>query len=237
MENKEESQITDLVKEGLAHSIAQAFLIFSGALVIVSVWQYRYVSLSFFTLFYALINFKIEAIRKLPSLGNYGMRDNWGAVLYALASWLLLAWWIIGSAFLLKLVDKTFIDKILDFSLFFDWRFICSNLWIFSLMLWMGLIFNRKKEENNSAFFSEKGSSVQDSKDSDKYYYVKCCCENCDLDGELRIPKRIKVVDVICPKCKIAQQLKRKKDKEVKNSEIDSSEEVDVTVDIWKFKK
>lgn len=224
MKSKKENQLSDLIKEGLAHSIAQAFLIFSGILVIFSIWQRCYVSLSFFTLFYALINFKIEAIRKHSPLGNYGMRDNYGAVLYTIMSWSLLVWWIIGSMSLFGY--ETLIDIILGPNSSIFLILICFfslNLWIVLLVWWMCLIFDRKREENNSAFFSEKGSSVQDLKDSDKYYYVKCCCENCDLDEELRIPKRIKVVDVICPKCKIAQQLKIKEDKEVKIKKVDAN--------------
>ena len=77
MESKNtESNISEIIKIGLSHSIAQAFLIFSGILVIISILKEEYIFVSFLTLFYALINFKLEALRKHESLGRYAVGSN-----------------------------------------------------------------------------------------------------------------------------------------------------------------
>ncbi len=191
MENKKETQLSDLIHMGLLHSIAQGFLIFSGAFVIFSVVENScYVLLSFFTLFYGLLNFKIEAIRKHPSLGNYGMRDNFGAILYTITSLSLLFSWIVGSSLLLNF---EFLNNRIVFLIF-------GLIWLISFLWWICLIFYRKTEKNNSVLNIELNKN---------FYSVDCVCDNCDLHKSIEIKKRIKVEDVICPKCGIAQQLKK----------------------------
>jgi len=181
------TQLSDLIAIGLLHSIAQGFLIFSGALVIVSIWNNNtYIS------FYALFNFKIEAIRKHPSLGNYGMRDIFGVILYTTTSLSLLLLWIVGSVLLLNF---EFSKK--------DYIFLISGLlliiWLISFLWWIGLIFYRKTEKSNSAIDTELNKT---------FYEVVCICDNCDLHESVKIKNGIKVGDIICPKCGIAQQLK-----------------------------
>lgn len=201
MEDKKEIQLSDLIKYALAHSIAQAFLIFSGVLVIVSVWKNNsYIFLSFFTLFYALINFKIEAIRKHPPLGNYVMRDNLGAGIYTMISWSLLIWWITGVMFLLNCVSL--VDMFLKIQYY---SFYLTAIWFLFLVFWMLLIFYRKKKGKNSE--PKEGELKEKPND---FYKVECNCENCDLNRHVNMPKGIKVTDLICPECGIAQQLKKK---------------------------
>ncbi|MBU1987352.1 hypothetical protein KKF94_01300 [Patescibacteria group bacterium] len=207
MENKKETQLSDLIKIGLLHSIAQAFLIFSGALVIVSVWKNSvYIPLSFFTLFYALINFKIEATRKHPPMGNYGMRTNLGTIFYTLISWSLLIWWIIG----LSIMDNN-LGLLLNYKC---WYFYVSVACLILILIWIIIIFYEKRKDKNLAIkYNKRG-----------YYEVACVCGNCDLDSKLYIRNGVRVNDAICSNCGVIQQLKRKKDEEIaekkKNNQI-----------------
>ena len=67
---KMEEKIADIAKSALKHSVAQTFLVFSGVLVIVSIWSAENnVLVSFFT-FYALITRSLTAMRKHESLKN-----------------------------------------------------------------------------------------------------------------------------------------------------------------------
>ncbi len=199
MENNKEIQLSDLIKYGLMHSIAQGFLIFSGALVIISIWKSNgYISLSFFTLFYALINFKIEATRKHPPMGNYGMRTNWGVIFYILISWSLLIWWIIG----LSIIDNN-LGLLLNHN---HWYFWVSAVCLILILFWIGIIFYEKRENKN----------LSEEENKSGLYGVHCVCGNCDLDKKLYIKKGIRVNDAICQNCGVAQQLKRKKDEDKK---------------------
>lgn len=199
MANNKENQLSDLIKYALVHSIAQAFLIFSGVLVIVSVWKNNsYVFLSFFTLIYALVNFKIEATRRHPSMGNYGMRTNWGLILYILISLSLLIWWIIG----LSIIDNN-LCLLLNYK---HWYFIISAVCLILILIWIGIIFYEKRKDKNLSIKENESGR----------YEVHCICRNCDLDKKLYIKKGIKVNDAICQDCGVAQQLKRKKDEDQK---------------------
>ena len=67
-----EEKIADIAKSALKHSVAQTFLVFSGVLVIVSIWSAENnVLVSFFTPFYALITRSLTAMRKHESLEKY----------------------------------------------------------------------------------------------------------------------------------------------------------------------
>lgn len=105
--------------------------------------------------------------------------------------------------FLLNCVSL--IDIFLSFKFFTVWLLI---FWVFLLIWWIGLIFNRKRKKNNSTVNEENNKN---------YYEVDCCCQNCDLNEKVKIPKGIKITDIICPECGITQQLKKKKECEENN--------------------
>ncbi|MDO8611036.1 MAG: hypothetical protein Q7R95_10955 [bacterium] len=212
MENKKEIQLSDLIKVGLLHSIAQAFLIFSGALVIVSVWNNNdYIPLSYFTLFYAFINFKIEAIRRHPSMGNYGMRTIWGTIFYTLISWSLLIWWIIGVSIINNNLDLLFNYK--------HRYFYVSLGCLILIFIWMMIIFYEKRKNKNLSIKVSTEVSTKENKSD--YYEIGCVCKNCDLDEKLYIKKGVKINDAICSNCGVIQQLERKKDEESKKQNKD----------------
>ena len=200
MEDKKEIQLLDLIKYVLMHSIAQGFLIFSGALVVISIWKGNdYVFLSFFTLFYSIINFKIEAIRRHPSMGNYGMRTTIGSILYTLISWSLLIWWIIGSLLILNIN----LELLLNYE---NWYFYVSLGCLILILSWIIHIFYEKNGNKNLAVSAEQAEQYKDD-----YYKVTCVCNNCDLDKELYIKKGVRIDDATCSDCGVIQQLKRKK--------------------------
>lgn len=211
--SREEARDTlaGLVKRGLEHSIAQVFLIFSGVLVLISVFKENdYVVISFFTLFYAFVNFKVEGIRKHESLGDHAVGNNFGAVLYSLISLLLLVGWILGSVVLLSDVGSTLGYLKNNFSLL-SW--ITGFVLIGALALfvsWMLYIFLSKWERD--------GTNCEQP-DETKCYEVECCCKNCDLDRKVGIPKKIQVEHHPCPECEIGGVLRKKK--ECKKSQID----------------
>lgn len=90
--------IAKVVKLGLEHSIAQTFLVFSGILVIVSIWSAENnVLASFLTLFYALVAHSLTAIRKHESLGKYFVgNDKWQVIWFTISYALYFLWWSTG---------------------------------------------------------------------------------------------------------------------------------------------
>jgi len=128
-----------VIQFGLKHSIAQAFLLLSGIFVLASVWSGNdmYVPWSLFTLFYALINFKIEAMRKHATLGNYLVGNNSGSILFSLSSWLLLFAWVVGS---IQLLSGVLLVNLFSFTL----SGIMPLLAIGSIIIWIIYGFYRK---------------------------------------------------------------------------------------------
>lgn len=185
--------LAEIVKTALNHSIVQAFLIFSAGLVIVSVWKSNnYVPVSFFTLFYALINFKIEALRKHESLGRYAVgNDFWQIVLYTFISILYFVWWVTGVVIVISL-DRYF--EVPDL-----FRFLPSvkdiNFWVLIInigltTLWfMRLFYNKHKTEK---YYRNK-----------ERYGVELICKNCDFEGRVKIPTKKLVKDHPCPRCRL----------------------------------
>lgn len=88
----------DIIKSTLKHSVAQTFLVFSGVLVIVSIWSTENnVLVSFFTLFYALITHSLTSLRKHESLGESFVGDDKGQVIWLTVSYALyFLWWSTG---------------------------------------------------------------------------------------------------------------------------------------------
>ena len=91
-------KVIEIIKVGLQHSIAQAFLIFSGLLVVISMlWMREYIGITFFTLFYALIAHYLTALRRHESLGEYAVGKNRGQIiLFTLVNIFLFVWWSTG---------------------------------------------------------------------------------------------------------------------------------------------
>lgn len=180
--------IATLTKLGLEHSIAQAFLIFSGALVIVSVWSAeQYVLVSFFTLFYALIAHSLTALRKHESLGEYFVGSSKSkTILFTISYILYFVWWTTGTWTLLNsmcilnllcLHSKHFVDiTLLSFSL-------GLSITIF-MLLWFFL--DLPKQDKNG------------------FYTVKRLCKNCDSNIEVKIQKGVPFERHSCPTCSIA---------------------------------
>ena len=187
--------ISKIIKEGLKHTIAQAFLLFSGVLVIVSVWAAKdYIFVSFFTLFYALINFKMEALRRHETLGRYAVGNDHGQnILFTVTSIFHFMWWAIGvGIILLSLCD--FVNKSVNcFAVTID--FFCA-LFLISIiiflaafimtMIWLWRMFyNKRKVE----------------KDYKGDYETKYSCKNCDFEGKVKIPQKRPFHDQPCPQC------------------------------------
>lgn len=125
-------RLIEIVKKGLDHSIAQAFLIFSAIFVVLATIQApNYISLALFTLFYAFINFKIESLRKHESLGVYAMGKRGQIITFTLILIFLLIWWITGAwAILQRASWQNWYDLIPP-----SWPSISSYALIISLFL------------------------------------------------------------------------------------------------------
>lgn len=106
------NSIVKLFEIGFKHSSAQPFLILGGLLVVVSMlWAQDLFLFSVFTLFYALLNFKVETIRRSPDVGSFAVGTVAGATLYTILSVLLLFTWIAVS--ILLLIDLNSVLEIL----------------------------------------------------------------------------------------------------------------------------
>ena len=137
----------EVVKKALDHSIAQAFLVFSGILVVVSITEERYIFVSFLTLFYALLNFKIEALRKHESLGEYAVgKDRLQIILFTLTLITLFIWWATGVwSLLYNLSWQKWYDLITP-----SWPMVSSYFLIVSIILmvvWLGCMFSKLPKE------------------------------------------------------------------------------------------
>lgn len=88
----------DIIKSTLKHSVTQTFLVFSGVLVIISIWSTENnVLVSFFTLFYALITHSLTSLRKHESLGESFVGGDKGQVILLTISYALyFLWWSTG---------------------------------------------------------------------------------------------------------------------------------------------
>lgn len=127
--------IAEVVKYGLSHSIAQAFLIFSGVLVIASVRQANdYIPVSFFTLFYALIAHYLTALRKHESLGRYAVgSDHLQSIRFTITYISYFVWWTTGVGMFLS-TPYIFggLDKIPSLNTLFPYILIFIGTWIFT---------------------------------------------------------------------------------------------------------
>lgn len=187
--------IAELLKTGLAHSIAQTFLIFSGIIVIVSVIYHAekiYILLiSFSTLFYALIAHYLTALRKHESLGKYAVGNYfWQSVLFTAIFILYFIWWAM-SVWAILCAGVSFFVSIITLIL----ALILTLIWLFCMF------YNKRKIE----------------KDLTGHYKVKCVCKNCDLDREVEnIPQKRPLHDHPCPDCGLYELEKKEKEKHLK---------------------
>lgn len=92
------SIIPELIKLGLGNSIAQAFLLFSWALLALSITTSSpFISVIFFTVFYAFIAHFFTALRRHGSLGEkFVGGDEWQTVLFTVAYAFYFVWWSTG---------------------------------------------------------------------------------------------------------------------------------------------
>jgi len=144
----QDNKIVEIIKFGLQHSIALAFLIFSGIFIIFSIKfeVEKYILIAFFTFFYALLAYRIRVISKKEVWGDYAVGDNFGALLYFLTEWLFFIGWIVGSVLLLNDVQL--------FDLFSDHGFFTIILTFASatFVAWAVLIYWRKICHESSDF-------------------------------------------------------------------------------------
>jgi len=239
----------ELIKTGLAHSIAQTFLIFSGALVAVSlIWAKEFVLVSFFTLFYALINFKIEGIRRHESLGRYAVGSYLGqSILFTLISISYFVWWImLVTTILINIVPVDDINFITILGSHYQTYVLLPAIGSFVIkfipitaliltILWLICMFYKK-------WISEK--------DIGGTYKAKYICKNCGgEEKEVEIPKKIPHWDYPCPDCGLYELKKRDDDNHhkcettvinnyIKNcNQLNMKEEPIILVSILFFKK
>lgn len=193
--------ISKVVEYGLAHSVAQAFLIFSGVLVIVSVWQANnYVAISFFTLFYALTAHYLTALRKHESLGRYAVGSNHQqSILFTTIYISYFVWWATGVGVLLSIPFIFIPDKILLFNIWFQYVLIFIGIWAFTApfimtIIWLWRMFNNKKQVEKD--FKDK-------------YKARYSCKNCDFEGRVEILQRRPHWDHPCPECGLYELFKK----------------------------
>ena len=131
-----QEEIRKTVKFAFEHSTARALLIFSGLLVIFSMgYAKEFVSVAFFTFFYALVAYKIIVLRKAEVWGNYAVGDTLGAILYFLVDLLFFVSWIIGTIFLLSGAPLVSLLFYCQFGTFFISALIVSASWIALIFL------------------------------------------------------------------------------------------------------
>lgn len=138
----ERNSVAEVFLFGLKHSVAQAFFVFSVALMLVAMWKAtEYLFFSVYTLFYAVLNFKIEAIRKSPDLQDYAVgkkSGKWGATLYSTISLLLLLGWVVGSTLILV----NYVSLLVATGMILGPAFLLLAWWI------MWVIYLRQKDMN-----------------------------------------------------------------------------------------
>lgn len=136
-------EIQKIIEFCFEHSTARAFLVFSGILVIFSMgYAKEFISIAFFTLFYAFIAYRIVVLRKAEVWGDYAAGDSLGALLYFVIDWLLFVSWIIGTLILLSVVPS--IDLLNTYQSTYLFGFLSVlGIALATLISWIVLIFWR----------------------------------------------------------------------------------------------
>lgn len=170
-----------MLKEGLKHSIALPFLIFSGIVFVISLKWNTYLKPDFFVfmLFYALVNFKVEATRKHEVIGQYAVGNFYGSLFYTLISWTLLFLWLSGSTILV--VNKNSLTNML-----FDYTklpFYLLMIFFVFVAIWFVIIFAKMYKNKDI-----KNDNVIQEQDEDYSLDVKIK----DLSLSLKIQERSK---------------------------------------------
>lgn len=185
-------KIIEIIKLGLRHSIAQAFLIFSGFLVVISMlWAKEYINVVFFTLFYALIVHYLTALRRHESLGKYAVgNDKLQILLFTLIYIFLFAWWAIGVWSMLFNLGP--IKWCYPISIALP----CVSFYAFALglilmIVWLVRFFCKM-------FCEKPQQEMREEKDT---YKVNRSCKNCDSKVDVNIPKGVSFENYPCPKC------------------------------------
>lgn len=178
-------RLIEIVKKGLEHSIAQTFLIFSSIFVIASLWAPLHIFfVAILTLFYAIINSRIEALRKHESLGRYAVGSyHYQSIRFTVISFVHLGWWIVGVALillsssdLLPIPNNVLVVIIIAI-------FLAAVL-MTAIWLWRLFDYKEKAEQHLAG-----------------NYKLKLICRHCDYEGEVTIPQKRPTWDHPCPKC------------------------------------
>lgn len=184
-------EVIKIIKEGLHHSIAQAFLIFSGLLVVISMlWAKEYVGIAFFTLFYALIAHYLTALRRHESLGQYAVgKHKEQIVLFTLINIFLFVWWSTGAwAMLFNLGQIKFCFPLsMEFTCLSFYAIIVA---LILLVIWTSIFFYKIFRGNQ-----------QQGKNEVEFYKVNRSCKNCDEKIEVNIPKGVSFENYPCSNC------------------------------------
>lgn len=205
-------KVVEIIKFGLQHSTAQAFLIFSGFLVVVSMlWAKEYINIVFFTLFYALIVHYLTALRRHESLGRYAVgSDHKQGIRFTVIYISYFIWWVIGVGIILLSTSNSVI-KLFEF---FLPRLYMSDILLF-ILLFIGI----------GIFFAPFIMTIvwlrrtfANKWKVEKYlcgnYKAKYICKNCGgEEKEVEIPKKRPYWDHPCPDCGLYELEKKEKRK------------------------
>lgn len=184
-------EIIKIINVGLQHSIAQAFLIFSGLLVVISMlWAKEYIGIVFFTLFYALIAHYLTALRRHESLGQYAVgKHKEQIILFILLNIFLFVWWSTGTwAMLFNLGPIKFCSPpSLDLPCVSSYAITVA---LILLAIWTSIF-----------FYKIFRGDQQQGKEEIESYKVNRSCKNCDNKIEVDIPKGVSFGNYPCPNC------------------------------------
>lgn len=191
-------KIVEIIKLGLQHSTAQAFLIFSGVLVLISLSKPKELILvSFWTLFYAMIAHYLTSLRKHESLGRYAVgSDHQQSIRFTTIYISYFVWWATGVGVILLGLSR-FANGWIEFflsvniNLQYLLSFIGTGIFIapfIMTMVWLFRMFNNKKK-------------VEKNLTGD--YELELLCKHCDsiLKDKVKITQKRPIWDHPCPKC------------------------------------
>jgi len=182
--------LTELVGVGFKHSVAQAFLIFSGILVLFSLSkESKFIFVSFFTLFYALIAHYLTSLRRHESLGQYAVGANkYQIILFTLTYIAFFVWWATGVWSLLS--DSSSARDCLAAKVSFNMACVSGGALIAGslfMSVWILGFFCRLPKA--------KGCT----------YRVRRCCTNCGYQNDnVEITTGVPSETYPCPKCGVA---------------------------------
>ncbi len=207
--------IAEVMKEGLKHSIAQVFLVFSGILVIISFLNGNemLIRIGFWTLFYGMIAHYLKSLSKHETLGRYAAGyEHKQVILFSRVYLYFLISWAVGTAVIL-LIFSNFATSLLEFLLNVNtYLFYLLFLIVFGLLfvplilmaIWLRRMFKNKSEVEKNLVGN---------------YKMELICKHCgfefkkDKTNRVTILKKRPIWDQPCPRCGL-YELNRVPDKE-----------------------